>query len=50
MSRSQLHARAAGTSKPRGRYRKAGDDDFLPALRRHVDARPAYGYRRITAS
>jgi transposase InsO family protein len=49
MSRSQLHARAAGTSKPRGLYRKAEDDDLLPVLRRLVDARPTYGYRRITA-
>jgi transposase InsO family protein len=49
VSRSQLHARAAGTSKPRGLYRKAEDDDLLPALRRLVDARPTYGYRRITA-
>lgn len=49
VSRSQLHARVAGTSKPRGRYRKAQDDDLLPAIRRLVDARPTYGYRRITA-
>jgi transposase InsO family protein len=49
VSRSQLHARTAGSSKPRGRYRKAGDDELLPALRRLVDERPTYGYRRITA-
>ena len=49
VSRWQLHARAAGRSKPRGRYRKAEDDELLPALRRLVDARPTYGYRRITA-
>lgn len=49
VGRSQLHARAAGTSKPRGRYRKTGDDELLPALRRLVDERPTYGYRRITA-
>ena len=49
VSRSQLHARTAGRSKPRGRYRKAGDDDLLPVLRRLVDARPTYGYRRLTA-
>ena len=49
VSRSQLHARATGTSKPRGCYRKAEDDALLPALRRLVDDRPTYGYRRITA-
>jgi|TARA_Y100000780_G_scaffold31361_1_gene25620 putative transposase len=49
VSRSQLYARAAGSSKPRGRYRKAGDEDLLPTLRRLVDERPTYGYRRITA-
>ena len=49
VSRSQLHARASGTSKPRGRYRKAEDDELLPAPRRLVDERPTYGYRRIAA-
>ena len=27
VSRSQLHAKAAGRPKPRGCYRKAGDDE-----------------------
>jgi transposase InsO family protein len=49
VSRSQLHARVTRASKRRGRYRKAQDDDLLPAIRRLVDARPTYGYRRITA-
>ena len=49
VSHSHLHARATGASKPRGRYHKAGDDELLPTLRRLVDARPTYGYRRITA-
>lgn len=49
VSRSQLHARTNGASKPRGRYRKADDADLLPALCRLVDQRPTYGYRRITA-
>ena len=49
VSRSQLHERAAGTSKPRGAYRKVEDDDLLPVLRRLADARPTYGYRRLTA-
>lgn len=33
----------------RGRYAKAGDEAVLPLLRRLVDERPSYGYRRITA-
>jgi putative transposase len=49
VSRSQLHARASGQSKPRGPYSKPDDAELLPALRRLVDARPTYGYRRITA-
>ena len=49
VSSSQLHARAAGSSKPRGRYRKAEDEERLPVLRRLVDERPTYGYRRIAA-
>jgi putative transposase len=49
VSRSQLHARASGASKPRGPYRKAEDIELLPAIRRLIDARPTYGYRRIAA-
>lgn len=49
VSRSQLHARTAGRSKPRGPYSKPDDVELLPVLRRLVDARPTYGYRRIAA-
>lgn len=49
VSRSQLHARISGQSKPRGSYAKSSDIELLPALRRLVDARPTYGYRRIAA-
>lgn len=49
VSRSQLHARASGASKPRGPYRKAEDIELLPAIRRLIDARPTYGYRRLAA-
>lgn len=49
VSRSQLHARTSGRSKSRGPYAKSIDDELLPALRRLVDARPTYGYRRIAA-
>jgi putative transposase len=47
VSRSQLHARTSGVSRPRGSYRKADDAELLPAIRRLVDDRPTYGYRRI---
>jgi transposase InsO family protein len=36
-------------SKPRGRYRRQGDEELLAAIRQLTDARPTYGYRRITA-
>ena len=35
--------------KPQEPYRKAEDAEFLPAIRAIVDARPTYGYRRVTA-
>lgn len=49
VSRSQLHARTVTASRPRGPYRKAEDDELLPAIRRLVDERPTYGYRQIAA-
>jgi len=49
VSRSNLHERVHGTGKPRGPYLKAGDETLLPLVRRFVDARPSYGYRRIAA-
>ena len=49
VSRSQLHARLQVDAKPRRRYQKAQDAALLPVIRRLVDARPTYGYRRITA-
>lgn len=49
VSRSNLAERAKGTAPPRGPYRKAGDDELLPLIRRLVGERPTYGYRRITA-
>jgi putative transposase len=38
-----------GRSRPRPPYRKAGDAELLARIRPLVDARPSYGYRRITA-
>ncbi len=49
VSRSNLAERLKGKSKPRGSYLKADDAEVLPAIRRLVDARPIYGYRRIAA-
>ena len=49
VSRSNLVERLAGSAKPRRRYQKAQDAAVLPLVRRLVDARPTYGYRRITA-
>lgn len=49
VARSNLHARVRGTGRPRGPYNKAADEALLPLVRRFVDERPTYGYRRITA-
>jgi len=49
VSRSNLHDRANGRTKPRRRYHKAQDAAVLPLIERLVTARPTYGYRRITA-
>ena len=49
VSRSNLHDRLAGSTKPRRRYHKAQDAAVLPMISALVAARPTYGYRRITA-
>ena len=49
VSRSNLVERLAEGAKPRRRYQKAQDAAVLPLVRRLVDARPTYGYRRVTA-
>ena len=49
VSRSNLAERVRGQARPRGPYVKAGDEALLPLIRRFVDERPTYGYRRITA-
>lgn len=49
VSRSNLIERLARGAKPRRRYQKAQDAAVLPLVRRLVDARSTYGYRRITA-
>ncbi|WP_416357010.1 IS3 family transposase [Aureimonas phyllosphaerae] len=49
VARSHISERRGTTVKRRGPYRKAEDAGFLPAIRAIVDARPTYGYRRVTA-
>ena len=53
VSRSNLVERLQGRTKPpkepRRRYRKAQDAALLVHIRRLVNARPTYGYRRVTA-
>ncbi len=49
VARSHLHEKVRQLARPRGPYRKPDDGDLLPLIRRLVDERPTYGYRRITA-
>ena len=49
VARSHLHEKVRRLAKPRGCYRKPDDLDLLPRVRRLIDERPTYGYRRITA-
>ena len=49
VARSNLAEAARGQRRPRQPYRKAGDAELLAALRRLVDERPTYGYRRLAA-
>ncbi|MBB3938325.1 Transposase InsO and inactivated derivatives [Aureimonas phyllosphaerae] len=49
VARSHINERRSKTAKLRGPYRKAEDAGLLPAIRAIVDARPTYGYRRVTA-
>ena len=49
VARSNLVEQVRGSSKQRGRYQRQGDDELMAAIRQLTDARPTYGYRRITA-
>jgi putative transposase len=50
VARSNLVEQAKrGGSRPRSPHREAGDAALLARIRPLVDARPSYGYRRITA-
>ena len=49
VSRSNLAQRSGAARKARGSYRKPEDEELAPLIRRLVDERPTYGYRRISA-
>ncbi|MCE3250031.1 MAG: Integrase catalytic region, partial [Geminicoccaceae bacterium] len=49
VARPNLAERRTRRARPRGPYRKPEDAALLPTIREIVDARPTYGYRRITA-
>lgn len=49
VARSNLVEQIKSTGLGRGRYRRQGDDELLAAIRQLTDARPTYGYCRITA-
>lgn len=49
VARSNLVEQLGAATRRRGRYERQGDDELLAAIRQLTDARPTYGYRRITA-
>lgn len=49
VSRSNLYEQTSDATRPRRRPLNSQDAALLRRLRRHVDERPTYGYRRITA-
>ena len=49
VSRSNVLERRDGARPRRGLQERAGDVELSAAIRRLVDARPTYGYRRIAA-
>jgi Integrase core domain/HTH-like domain len=49
VTRSNLAERVSGVRHPRGPQSREGDLELAAEIRRLVDARPTYGYRRIAA-
>ncbi len=50
VARSHLADQLRRPERPhRGPYKREGDDELLVAIRAVTDARPTYGYRRVTA-
>jgi putative transposase len=49
LARSNIAVRVKGARPKRGPQNRAGDPELTADIRRLVDARPTYGYRRIAA-
>jgi hypothetical protein len=49
VARSNISERVKGTRAPRGPQLREGDLALAAEIRRLIDERPTYGYRRITA-
>jgi putative transposase len=49
LARSSIAERVKGTRPKRGPQTRDGDLELTAAIRRLVDARPTYGYRKIAA-
>ena len=49
LARSNIVERVRGVCPKRGLQTRDGDRELTAAIRRLVDARPTYGYRRIAA-
>ena len=49
LARSNIAERAKGVRPKRGPQNRDGDLELAADIRRLVDARPTYGYRRIAA-
>jgi len=49
VGRSHLRERVHRPTAARDSYCKVADEEFLPLIRRLVEERPTYGYRRVTA-
>ena len=49
VARSNIIERRDGSRPQRGPQNRAGDVDLVADIRRLVDQRPTYGYRRIAA-
>ncbi|UFN47918.1 IS3 family transposase [Roseomonas sp. OT10] len=49
VARSNLVEQLQGPGRRRDSYQREGDDVLLAEIRAVTDARPTYGYRRITA-
>lgn len=49
VARSNLVEQLGKPAPRKRRYRRQGDDELLAAIQQITDARPTYGYRRVTA-